>query len=69
MKQLKTTLFAVLQAIAMPAWKAIFLLSLVACDEKIPEVAVPSPMADTSSSSSILTRRTSLPTSSVMLPV
>lgn len=52
MKQPKTTLFAVLQAIAMPACEAILLLSLMACDENNPEVAVPSPKPETDVSSS-----------------
>ena len=58
MKQPKTTLFAVLQAIAMPACEAILLLSLVACDENNPEAAVPSPMAETDVSSSKVRQET-----------
>ena len=47
MKQPKTTLFAVLQAIVMPLCEAVLILSLMACDEKKPDVVVPSPMSET----------------------
>ena len=52
MKQLETTLFAVLQAIAMPICEAVLILSLMACDEKSPEAVVPSPKPETDESSS-----------------